>query len=487
MENKYDIYICCSLKDNKVVTEICHFLDQQGLSYWIDRRDIVSGEAFAQSVVKAIQRSELFLFIISESSGKSKYCINELDVALQYKKHVFPLMIDYSDREMLNELTFLIGDIRWANYFDKERWQRDLLFYFRNYNCTEREGIDQREKSYPNSQRPKSNHSPSPEAPKSSRTSFVVKVLKAPFSIIAKPISIVVSAIKEQKKQNKQNQPGTTFSPEIESLHDSDKTKVYSSVFAPAEVRRGTALLVQVYLHISDEAEMVKSLAQESQKNAKRRDYIPLQCKLKEGDKVDVQLDVYGETLLRSEKRIIIWQGTFTKCSIAYFIPRDINVDELCCAVLFTVNEIPVGEMQFVTKIVDYEPRKLNPDVIAHKYSKVFVSYSHLDESKVKFLHEGLELGDVPHFFDRKYLKAGDVFPQVIQDYINSADLFILCWSENASKSEYVQRERLQALERAFPQVKPEQKAKLRIYPISIEPRAELPNDMKENYHFGEI
>ena len=42
-------------------------------------------------------------------------------------------------------------------------------------------------------------------------------------------------------------------------------------------------------------------------------------------------------------------------------------------------------------------------------------------------------------------------------------------------------------LERAFPQVRPEQAAKLRIYPMSIEPRAELPGDMKENYHFGEI
>ena len=27
----------------------------------------------------------------------------------------------------------------------------------------------------------------------------------------------------------------------------------------------------------------------------------------------------------------------------------------------------------------------------------------------------------------------------------------------------------------------------LRLYPMSIEPRAELPSDMKENYHFGEI
>ena len=40
---------------------------------------------------------------------------------------------------------------------------------------------------------------------------------------------------------------------------------------------------------------------------------------------------------------------------------------------------------------------------------------------------------------------------------------------------------------RDFPQVKSQQAAKLSIYPMSIEPRAELPNDMRENYHFGEI
>ena len=261
---------------------------------------------------------------------------------------------------------------------------------------------------------------------------------------------------------------------------------VYSSIFAPAEVKPKSHMLVQVYLHLFNETETVKSLAQESDKNAERRDYIPLECKLKKGDKVDIQLNIYGETLLMSDKKSVVWQGSFTKCSFDYFVPKDIDVDELSCVTMLTVNGIPVGEMRFITRIVDV-PRQLNPEVIAHKYNKVFISYSHQDESKVKFLHEGLELGSVPHFFDRKYLKAGDVFPQVIKDYINSADLFILCWSENASKSEYVQKERLQALERAFPQVKPEQEAKLRIYPLSIEPRAELPSDMKENYHFGEI
>lgn len=263
-------------------------------------------------------------------------------------------------------------------------------------------------------------------------------------------------------------------------------SEVYSSIFAPAEVKRKSHLQVQVYLHLYEESEKVKSLAKESDKNAERRDYIPLSLKLKKGDKVDVEFNVYGATRLTSDRKSIVWQGSFTKCSFDYFVPKDIDVEELSCVALLSMNGVPIGEMRFITRVLE-TPRQLNPEIIAHKYSKVFISYSHLDESKVKFLHEGLELGSVPHFFDRKYLKAGDVFPQVIQDYINSADLFILCWSENASKSEYVQKERLQALERAFPQVQPENAAKLRIYPMNIEPRAELPSDMKNYYHFGEI
>ena len=261
---------------------------------------------------------------------------------------------------------------------------------------------------------------------------------------------------------------------------------VYSSIFAPAEVKPKSNLLVQVYLHLYEETEKVKNLAQEAQKEAKRRDYIPLQCKLKKGDKVDVQLNIYGESLLKSEQKSVVWQGAFTKCSFNYFVPGNMGIEELSCIATLSVNGIPVGEMTFITGIVHF-PRSLNPEIVSHKFSKVFISYSHKDEEKVKFLAEGFELMSIPHFFDRHNLKTGDIFPLEIQHYIDTADLFILCWSENASKSDYVKKELEQALMRAYPQIKPPQAAELAIYPMSIEPRAELPANMKEYYHFGQL
>ena len=83
-------------------------------------------------------------------------------------------------------------------------------------------------------------------------------------------------------------------------------------------------------------------------------------------------------------------------------------------------------------------------------------------------------------------MKAGDVYPIKIQQYIDSADLFILCWSKNAAESEYVTLECNQAMSHAYPQVSID-KASITIHPISIEPRAAYPENMNSVYNFEEI
>lgn len=275
-----------------------------------------------------------------------------------------------------------------------------------------------------------------------------------------------------------------TFESFIESQIKECTQTVYASIFAPAEAENNSHLLIQLYLHLYEETKKIIALAQESQQNTKRRDYIPLQCKLKEGDVVDVQLSIYGRTLLSVEKKSLIWQGSFTKCSFGFYVSDDLNVRDLNCVAILSIKGIPVGEMSFIIKIED-SPKQRYTEIFARKYKKIFISYAHQDEEKVRFFPEGLKLLGMDYFFDRHYLQTGDIFPQIIQDYINQADLFVLFWSENASKSKYVEKELAQALERAFPKIQPYNAAKISIYPLSIEPRAELPSDIQENYQFG--
>ena len=273
---------------------------------------------------------------------------------------------------------------------------------------------------------------------------------------------------------------------ELAVLEEQNKyNEVYSSIFAPAEVKRKSHLQVQVYLHLYEESEKIKSLAQESDKNAERRDYIPLSLKLKKGDKVDVEFNVYGETRLASERKSIIWQGAFTKCSFDYFVPKNLDVDELSCEANLFVNGAMIGEMRFITKIVD-APRNLNSEILSHRFNRIFISYAHQDANQIKLLALAYKAQGVDYFYDRDSLAPGDVYEEKIFDYIDSSDLFVLCWSKNAAASDYVAKEKGRALLRAYPHLS-QRDATLKIYPISIEPRADLPSDMKKVYNFEVI
>lgn len=309
-----------------------------------------------------------------------------------------------------------------------------------------------------------------------SHSSLLWLIIKLPFALTSALISQISHGINK----------GYRFITNKLNSKEENGDHVFSSVFAPSEVKRDTHMLIQVYLHTLEEAENIKEYACESSKEVERRDYIPLDCYLKKGDKVNVHLNIYGKKLLMSEKRSMVWSGTFTKCSFDYYIQNNTDLNELSCNATLSVNDVQVGEMRFITQIVD-APMELNPNIKTRKYNKIFISYAHQDEKKVKYIAEAYKAQGINYFFDRHYLKGGDVYPLQIQEYINSADLFILCWSENSRKSEYVKKEYTQALQLAFPQVTPMEKATLSIYPLSIEPHAELPEDMRDIYNFCNI
>lgn len=259
----------------------------------------------------------------------------------------------------------------------------------------------------------------------------------------------------------------------------------YSSIFAPGEVKRSSFMQVQVYLHTKEETEMVKLLAKESDEFTDRRDYMPLSLKLKKGDVINVDLSIYGEDRLMYERKTMIWQGSFTKCSFAYFVPGNISSYELYCEATLSVNGAVVGEMSFKSLLVD-SPRVLNTEIVSRRFNKIFISYAHQDAKQVKMLAMAYKAQGVDYFYDRHALCPGDIFEEKIFNFIDQCDLFVLCWSKNAAMSDYVDKERHRAMMRAYPQISKEE-AQLKICPISIVPRALLPADMKDVYNFEEI
>ena len=261
---------------------------------------------------------------------------------------------------------------------------------------------------------------------------------------------------------------------------------VYSSIFGPAEVKKGTNMLVQVFLHTASNKGRVQIIASRADKNTERRGYTPLSCKMKKGDKADIEINIYDKKLIKSERKSIVWSGEFTQCSFRHFIDENIEAGNLYCEVNVYVNGVPVGCTSFLTDIVAHEARNIYAKQDAKRFEKIFVSYSHQDYDRVKYLVQGFRAQGIDYFFDRHNLRSGDVFSERIFEYIDKADLFMLCWSANAQKSEYVKKEIERALSHVYPQVARDSET-LKIRPISIEPRADLPSSMRDIYHFEEL
>ena len=479
MKQKYNAFICCSYQDymdmmlnnkpDNYVFMILQALKDAGITFWIEKQGIGihAGDVFENVVPDAIDNSSVFVFISSESSNNSRWNLREIVEAQNAEKKIISVRIDSSEdhgRLILNELDF----IDFTN--DPKKGCSELVRSIRVYLDGQQQIAEEKEQC---------------ETMKMRKQNEALPMEDSCGCCPCPPLTL------EQPK-------GITFVPRSRKSmwqrlkfwgHKDERQEVYSSVFAPAEISKGRNLLVQVYLHLAEEEDKVIDLSHEAQSDAIRKGYDSLNQHLKVGEVVNVTLTIYGSqgSLDQSEKTIQ-WKGHFSKCDFCYVVPQDIIDVELSCELIFRLNSIPfpIGEMTFISSITK-NPRALNANISSKTYRHAFVSYAHKDRNEVELIIKTLKAIGVKFFYDKLTLSGGDVFDEVIMENIDKSDLFILCWSRNSADSQYVHKEIERALPRAYPQVKPRDTATLKIFPISIEPKEELPDYLKGIYHFESL
>ncbi len=434
MEQKYDVFISYSCKDQKIAEGICGFLEKYGIRCFVAYRDIPKGIVWAGAIVNAIDESRVMVVVFSKDFNASTQTDREIEIASENKIPILTFRI--SEATFSGAKKYYLKNLNWIDAFPHPEscfgYLRDSLLVLLN-NTVDSDisysadtAVNDMEEICSDmalhSDNPDSNCIPPKEYQQNENFTYIpapnkdscVNLREHNTSLMAGATLATAGALIGGFLTPMFTLP-YLIGNAIGNMASQNDT-VYCSVFAPAEIKMQTHMLVQVYLHVFEETEKVKLLSKESQIDAERREYIPLEEKLSDGDKVDVLFSIAGDRLLMSEKTSIIWKGTFKKCSFEYFVQKDINVNELFCKVIVSKNGIPIGEMRFITHIVD-NPREWNPRMVAHKYKKVFISYAHQDMSKVKYLAEGLKLSNIDYFFDRHYLKAGDIYPLKIQEY----------------------------------------------------------------------
>lgn len=87
------VFISYAHEDIPVVDIIRLHLTASGYAAWIDRELIVGGEAWRTRIVEAIESSDVFLLTLSPNSVKSKYVLQELNIADGEGKLILPVVI----------------------------------------------------------------------------------------------------------------------------------------------------------------------------------------------------------------------------------------------------------------------------------------------------------------------------------------------------------------------------------------------------------
>ncbi|WP_353259132.1 TIR domain-containing protein [Prochlorothrix hollandica] len=88
-----DAFISYGRADSRQFAQHLHDrLTDQGYSLWFDFEDIPPGVDYQQQIDQGITAAHNFIYIISPHSVNSPYCTLELELALQLKKRIIPLM-----------------------------------------------------------------------------------------------------------------------------------------------------------------------------------------------------------------------------------------------------------------------------------------------------------------------------------------------------------------------------------------------------------
>ena len=126
-----EVFISYSRRDFDNVHRIKTEIDQEvGINCWMDLDGIESDKQFVDVIIKAINRHEVLLFMLSKSSMESGWALKELRFAERKKKRIVLVRID--DSEMNDDFSFLYGDkdiITWNIPIQRKKLLHNLIVW----------------------------------------------------------------------------------------------------------------------------------------------------------------------------------------------------------------------------------------------------------------------------------------------------------------------------------------------------------------------
>jgi len=109
----HDVFISHSSKDKTIGDAVCAGLEAKGIRCWIAPRDVMPGTNFQESIIDAIDTSDVMVLIYSANSNDSPHVTRELTRAVSEKVIIIPFRID--DSPLSKSMQYLISVPHWLD------------------------------------------------------------------------------------------------------------------------------------------------------------------------------------------------------------------------------------------------------------------------------------------------------------------------------------------------------------------------------------
>ena len=224
--------------------------------------------------------------------------------------------------------------------------------------------------------------------------------------------------------------------------------KVHFSVTSPNEVSPGTVFVIDVWAHMASQRQAVIDRAREEAAGHDIRAKTKGPVHLARGTVLSVRLSLEG---LRVEDPmdVILWEGEIGNATFSVEVPEDAREGPRRGLASVHLDGLRIAKVHFLVDVGRSTARADTLPAQEDRHVKAFASYASGDRDQVLARLQGI-LKAAPHmdvFLDVLCLRAGQHWAQELSKTIHESDVFYLFWSENARRSEWVEKEWRCALE----------------------------------------
>lgn len=225
--------------------------------------------------------------------------------------------------------------------------------------------------------------------------------------------------------------------------------EVECTLYSPPEVRPGNDFLVQIYAHLVQQSEGLDELARELDTEARRQKSEALKKKIRRGGELTFKLAVPGIEVFEDEQTLT-WEGEPDSVEFIIPIPPDHKDGARYGRIFVFKDGEKLGKIPFRIQITAQQTASVEPVRAARLTQKesAFVSYASKDKDQVYRFVQLLDVLKYEFHIDIFDIDAGERWEQKLYEFIDTDEVFLLFWSEAASRSEWVVREAKRADER---------------------------------------